>query len=288
MIGTLGNPEYVAGWIAPALALSVFAAGAGMLSKLKRSAFAGIVSVVGISIVLSGSRGAALSAAISVLCVGWLTRRGRAQARVEREATSRRAPKLLFVAAALIAVALIVTWTAVGSETRRQSLAGRLREMFDPQSPPIRHRVGLTIITSRMIADHPIFGCGPGRFGAAFDRTRGEMALRESGVGAWSYNEFQNDQPAAEAHCDPLQWWGEYGLLPFLGLMLILSSAVLTLTRRIATDEDPLVPQLLLAAILTLALGMMFSFPLHRPARAVLFWTLIGLAHMRQGTRDDS
>lgn len=312
MLGTLGNPEYVASWMAPAVAVSIVWLGRRSLPLPGKLGLILGAGLIGGSIILSGGRGAALGIVAALITVALATRLGRVR-RIEKsegaeeaerptegedeeegEESSediggarrgaRRGASLfarwpMFAALGLLIVVGAIAALNVGGTVRRQSLVGRLAEMFDPYSTSVRHRIGLVIVTSKMIVDRPIWGAGPGRFGAAFDRTRGRMAREDRSLGQWAFNDFLSDRSATEAHCDPLQWWAEYGLLPFAGLMLVIASTLATLIARSRTDEDSRVAVLLLAAFVTIAVGMFFSFPLHRPARAVLFWALVGLAH---------
>ncbi|MBI1785092.1 O-antigen ligase family protein [Candidatus Sumerlaeota bacterium] len=294
MIGTFGNPEYAANWIAPALAIALLRAFSSHLS-LKSRIFHSFASLaISVSILISGGRGAALAVLLSVLTIAVIDSVPNAAPSPTRNLSLNLNPNLnpnlypnrlrlaFFI---LLPVFLILISTLFLPSS---ALPSRLADMFNPYSISVRHRLGLVIVTSRMIADHPISGCGPGRFGAAFDQTRGQLARKSSDAGPWAFNEIMNDQSAAEAHCDYLQWWAEYGLLPFFGLILMIASSIGNLIARIRTPPDDSMAKILLAALLTLVISMMFSFPLHRPDRAILFWTLIGLAHAQSKLRDDN
>ena len=185
-----------------------------------------------------------------------------------------------FIAVCLLAVALVIAAVGLGGAARRQNLIARVADTFDPYSISIRHRIGLVIVTSSMIAEHPIIGAGPGRYGPAFDRARGRLAERSEGVGSWVFNDFLNDQAASEAHSDPLQWWAEYGLLPILGLILMMASSFVALVRAMRSGGPNHLAALLLAALLALSISMLFAFPLQRPSRAILFWCLLGMTRI--------
>lgn len=282
MMGTFGNPEYAAGWIAPALALLiVWCAAPGRATWVRVLTGFGAL-IIAASILLSGGRGAALGAVVGVLTALYVGRRQKnagVNSKNNHERDADAGPRHQRAALAWIGGAIFVLAVGLaflGPAARRQSLAGRFAEVFDPYSISVRHRVGLLAVTSRMIAHHPLVGAGPGRFGAAFDRERGRLARESAGIGPWVFNDILNDQAASEAHCDPLQWWAEYGLLSFLGLMLIVAGTFVNLMRRARSGSDTLPQLLLLAAFAALAIEMLFAFPLHRPARALLFWALVG------------
>jgi O-antigen ligase len=178
---------------------------------------------------------------------------------------------------ALLAVAGAIM--VVSPEARRLGLPVRLVEMFDPHSPSIRHRLGLLAVTARMIGADPVFGAGPGRYGAAFGDTLERLAREESGVGFWQFARVMRGNYIGEAHCDPLQWWAEYGLLTIAGLFLMLGAALAGARRALRSGAcaEPAAGALWVA-LAVLSLNLWVAFPLHRPVRAMLFWTLLGLA----------
>lgn len=285
MLGTLGNPEYVAGWLAPAFAIAmIWATRAGVTMK-QRLLLGAAALLAGGSIVLSGGRGAALGA-VAGIAAPWLALRfgGKPAERKARAApAAKRSRRAVWIASAAAALIIVVLATVLGPRARHQSLFGRMAEVFDPYSISIRHRIGLMVVTSHMIARNPVLGAGPGRFGAAFDTERGELARESGAIGQWVFNDFMSDRTATEAHCDPLQWWAEYGLLPFLGLAMIIAGTLASLIAQIRAAPDQLIPKLLLAALVVIIVGMLFAFPLHRPTRAVLFWVLVGISNGQNG-----
>jgi len=268
MVGTFGNPEYAAGWLAP-LGAAAFAGAILVrerISSRSRIAFGFVFGAIALAIILGGGRGAALSAIIASAITFRLLR--------------SNSSRLIRTKSALIAGGLLVL-VLIGAFVPglRQALPGRLVEMLDPYSVSIRHRIGLMTVTSHMIASDPLFGTGPGLYAAGFDQMRGHMAEESDEVGIWVFNEIMGDQTANEAHSDPLQWWAEYGTLSFIGLLLVISSALGRLWGVLKSSNRPTESALIFAALLTLTIGMFFSFPLHRPDRALLFWILVGLAH---------
>jgi O-antigen ligase len=183
------------------------------------------------------------------------------------------------LAAALILGAL---WLVQNPSTRRGALPARLAEMTNLYSPSMRHRVGLLAVTGRMIADRPFVGSGPGLYGAAFSRTQARLAQTESGVGFWIFGDLLAGHVVEQAHSDPLQWWAEYGLLPLIGLLLMLGralagSAAILRERQSRPQPGQVWLAGMWAALATLSLNMWVSFPLHTPTRALTFWALLGL-----------
>ena len=97
-----------------------------------------------------------------------------------------------------------------------------------------------TLILERIL-DRPLLGAGPGCYGAAFGATQARMAQDEPGVGAWAVSLMLPRSYVGEAHCDPLQWWAEYGLTPTLGLSLMIAAALVGAVGVWGVEEIPLV-----------------------------------------------
>ena len=74
MVGTIGNPEYVAGWMAPALAAAFVWLGMSGVSRRGRGLLLVVIAVIGFSVSLSGGRGAALGAVGGIAIVLMLRR----------------------------------------------------------------------------------------------------------------------------------------------------------------------------------------------------------------------
>lgn len=292
LVGTIGNPEYLASWLAVGLSAGLMLllrhrdAGPGS-QPLKKPVL--ILSAAASILILSaifvcGGRGAALASAVALGVAGlaWLAGAWRvASAQVSpgpiAHASARKWP---WIMAGLFLILLVLAglWAIEKPQARRGTLPSRLAELTDFQSASMRQRLGLLILTSKIIADHPLVGVGPGRCGWAFGDMQARLAEKEKGIGFLEFNDLLHGTYTDEAHNDPLQWWAEYGLLPFLGLTLMVMRALLAAwpALRCGARRDAL-GAALWVAVATLALNMWVSFPLHRPVRALTFWALLGL-----------
>lgn len=184
--------------------------------------------------------------------------------------------------AALIAVLLgAIGFGLLSRGARGSTLPSRLVQMFDPNTVPVRHRIGLTAITGHMIMDRPLVGAGPGRFAAGFSEMQGRLAKNDPGGGYWKFNEMLSEFSPNEAHCDPLQWWAEYGLLPVLGLFLLIMGALFKGAALARRETDPWRAGMW-AAVAAWSLVMWVSYPLHDPLSALFFWSMIGIASSRE------
>ena len=288
VIGTFGNTEYLASWLAMGLAVATVAAvGVKDQAKTKKwmpLVLAAVAALAFATIFLSGGRGAFLAAAgglTSCAAMAYLHLRGRMHAESPHEAGRAKAIHLRMAVGLAIGMVLLgllaVDVARREPVDRRSALPARLAELFDPHSASIRQRMGMAAITSRMIGRDPLLGAGPGRYGAAFGEMHARLASSERGIGFWALAELFSGNYVGEAHCDPLQWWAEYGLLPLLGLFLMLARALETGQRawRAGQAESWWVAGLW-AALATLGINMWVSFPLHLPTRALAFWALLG------------
>jgi O-antigen ligase len=303
MLGTIGNPEYLAGWLALGLSVAtVVALSRTTASERTRGRdplkviAAGVALLNLAAIFISGGRGAilaSLGALGLVAAFGWIgSRRTRSQMDQALDRgpvrVSAQRPHRFGWTVGLLAVGLLVLaglWAIQKPDARERTLPGRLLAMTDLHSPSMRHRIGMLAVTSRIIAEHPLAGAGPGRYGWAFSDTQRRLAEHEADVGFWSLGDVLTGNYVGEAHCDPLQWWAEYGLLPILGLTLMIARALSgswrALRRRGELNDlgdlgDPLTAALW-ALIATMSLNMWVAFPLHGPVRALTFWTALGL-----------
>ncbi len=292
MIGTIGNPEYVASWLAAGLSATFI-----LLSREIRingfalngaiPAYVVVFLLLFLSIFLSGGRGAILSFMIAIAIYFISGMHGRVPKIISGEVNTvagKFSPRPL-VPAILALILLVITgltWISQTSRDRDSSLPSRLVDMVDPHSSSMRHRVGLLMVTSKMIIKNPLWGTGPGFYGAGFYRELERQVESEQHVGWWALAEAMSKRYVDRTHCDPLQWWAEFGLLPFLGLLWIVIGS-LVYSRRYWLD----MPQAMTfrtvhifpaiwGSVLTLSINMWVSFPLQTPVRAISLWVLLG------------
>ncbi|MEN6626237.1 MAG: hypothetical protein ABFD69_08440 [Candidatus Sumerlaeia bacterium] len=263
--GTMEQSEALADFVGCGAAAAAIAA---LGSSRNRIAFWAclVVAVVGAAVIfVSGGRGGALAGG-AALAVALVARRG-----------SFKAAWLAWGAGILVVFAGL--YLALPGH-RAGTLFHRLGEIANPESVPTRHRIGLVTISSHMVLDRPFAGAGPGRFAAAFSAMQGRLAETEKGTGFWSFNEMTSRLTPGEAHCDPLQWWAEYGLLACLGLLLMVTSAAI----GGASGENEPWRAALWTAFIAMAIVMWVSYPLHDPMRALFFWSLLGFSGSRVST----
>jgi O-antigen ligase len=288
LMGTLGNPEYVASWLGAVVAAALFAL-AGARERGARLWYATAAGLGGFVIWLGAGRGAFLSLMLALAIAGV------AYATGSRNLKAIKGLKVIGLAAALLlTLGLLGHWLAPAG-LQGKMLPSRFAEMLDPHSTSLRHRFGLWCVTCRMIRDHWLLGAGPGHFGAAFMATLAGLAQQEPGIGYWSFAQSLSGTYVNEAHCDALQWWAEYGLLPVVGLCLLAAAGICTAWRKVARtakgigdfagDGDTAA---LCAAWLVLGANSLAAFPLHEPVRAVWFWVLLGFVLSRKNADSDA
>jgi len=318
MIGTIGNPEYLVGWLAMGLAAAVaLALGRGAPERRGRDPLPLLAAVAGalslLMIFVSGGRGAALAVAAALAALGVVMfmagRLQRAPKRADDQDSELsgqdsargsifpivpiaplRKPTAnflrrgwIFAVAGLMLTILIVFSAVQNPQARHGSLPDRLRNLADFYTPSMRHRIGLLAVTSQMIRERPLLGAGPGLYAHGFALTQGALAAAQPGVGFWAFGDVLAEVVVSEAHCDPLQWWAEYGLLPFAGLLLMLSAALAGAWKSLGPGASPserhrrTLTAALWAAVAAMGVDMWVAFPLHFPVRALTFWSLLGL-----------
>jgi O-antigen ligase len=265
---TLGNPEYLGGYLAP-LALAAVGVAAASAGWRARGAALVAATLTAAPAILSGSRGAFLGMATGavVLLIGALV----AAPHLSRR---KRAGWLLAAgaAAALIVVALFTSPRAgpIGL------LRSRLAQAANPYSDSIRVRIMFNMVGLDMLARHPVFGVGPGMFGVEFYPALLDLERRDPGAAMDVLARDLNGVVAEHAHNDWLEIWAETGTIGFSAwLMIVVAWAAIMIravTRRSAEIRDLLFALALAAAVVALLVNASFNFPLHEPARATLFW----------------
>jgi len=244
VLGTLGNPtflaDYLAGHLPLALTLAALSRGTGAWAGWSCSALA-----IAAAVVLSGSKGGQLASAVSLavwVAVFW------------RAALSRF--RLLAVpitaAAATLALLLLHPPSGQGALSRWTSSSERFS---------FTQRLGILAGSGRLLARSPVIGNGPGTFPVLFPRYAPPSLARTLGI-ALTVNHAHNDY--AEVACD----------LGLVGLVLLL----FVLFRPVVSPGPPCLRSGLLVSVVALAASMGTNFALFLPSSAFFLWTHSGLA----------
>jgi O-antigen ligase len=274
-IATLGNPEFLGGFLAPLLAMWATAGvmllpslGAPKPPRTRRWAvFATVVGGAGLlllGLLTTGTRSALLAVGVGIAFGLW---------------SARRLPGALPIAglwrAAVLTVGLVVVAVVLVPPVREsvRYLAQRSLQGINLQSPSVSERVLFNVVALRMALDAPLLGVGPGRFAAAFHPTLLAMEEQRPATGLKMLLLRTDEKGADNAHNDYLQFAAELG---WPGLMAFLAMAAAIVGGRAGSPPTPslIILQVGLVALLTSSL---FSFPMRSPARAMLFWALVAL-----------
>jgi len=116
-----------------------------------------------------------------------------------------------------------------------------------------------------------------------------KIAERDERAGVLRAMEQLKNRVADNSHNDFLQVWIENGALGFIFCtlaMAIMAGEIFEglFSRKLGGGESWHLPAFG-AAFICLLVNATFSFPLHTPTRAVLFWCLLGVSHAAVLTR---
>lgn len=254
--GTLGNPDFLGGWLAmllPAGVAFAFAAEARAAEGLPsaRPYVYGAVVLMTAALAATEARAAWLAGAAGV-GVAW--RHGRRDLAAGGRGVN--------IPRALKSAAWVLALTAVAFAAWRGALPARMREAFDFRSEAWRSRIFLSACALDLAKEHPWVGVGPGGFTDGFLRKQGERLTAGSSE-PWRYTH--------DAHNDWLQTAAETGWPGFLLWVGIWIQALRLAWRRKGPGGAALA-----GGLVALAVQGLFHFPLSIPASAGLVW--LGLA----------
>ncbi|MEQ1761968.1 MAG: O-antigen ligase family protein [Pyrinomonadaceae bacterium] len=246
--GSFVSRNNFAGLMEMAVAIPLGMVLSGSISKDKRLIYLTAAVLMGISIVLSGSRGGLIALVVQIGFLGFIT-----------YSLRDRSSKLLKVGLAAGILAAIILGTAfVGGE----NALSRIRE-DQTTAEGVVTRPQIWKVTVKMIGANLPFGVGLGAYGVAYTK----------------YDEASGFERVEQAHNDYLQVVSDGGIvggalgLAFLFLVFKLgwkASRVSNLERRgIASGA--------FAGIFGVLLHSLFDFVLHTTAIALLFLTLVGM-----------
>jgi O-antigen ligase len=264
--GPFVNRNHFAGWMAmvlPVVAAYAFgvaqAAGrpqhGGFSSWLRWGSSVGgnrlllvvsAVLVMGVALVLTGSRSGVASFAVGIITLAWFVAR------------RLRSGRQRLVAAGYFAVVLAGAIAWAGSDM--------VFARFQRAPGEIHGRFGAWRDTGRIIGDFPVFGVGLGSY-------RSAMLV---------YQTADRDTMYAQAHNDYLQLVAEGGLLVTVPAVVTLGIMLFSIRRRLRSDADDDLTYWIrrgaVSGLVAIAAQSAVEFSLQMPGNAVLFTVLAGVA----------
>ena len=261
--GPLGDPNYFAQVLLPALALGLvaFRSGASRARAWPAYALAGIVAI---GILLTYSRGAVLS---FLLVVAVLVALGYA-----------KASHVLLIAA--IVIGLILAVPQYGARVMSiSSIAGATADEGSGEEADVatRGRAGEMVAALHVFADHPVVGVGPGVFPLHYQDYAKRLGMDIHSTSRTE--EREGEEPPRQAHSLVLATAADLGLIGVV-LFAALFTSLLQKLHRVHRDrraDDPVMSDLaaglLLALTAYLAAGLFLSLAFER-----YLWLLVALA----------
>jgi len=249
-IGTLGNPDFLAGFLVLILPLAL----AGVFYQPRRRYFnLFAVFIIGISIVLSYCRGgwvALVAGTLVFLFWGW----------------SRLDKKKLVP---LIAVCLIIPLMVTGVEVIHQgSLINRLKNPVSMKDPSVAARLHLWKVAGILALKKPLLGWGAGSFSYLALQYRKDEPLYLKGRLA----------VPEKAHNDLLELAVASGIPALLLFLIVLGFSFVKIRQKIKEEPDKWIFWAGVAGSLTAIIVQGFFVYSTLPV-SLAFWFLLGLIH---------
>lgn len=244
VFGSLGNPDFLGGWLALLLPLAL--AAAWRLRGASRWLAALALALGSAALALTGARASWLAALVGMGILAW---------RLGGLRLDRRR---------LAGLGLALLLAVGGAWTLRSALPPRLAEAVDLKGESWQSRFFMGGVAWELALRHPIIGVGPGGFGPAFLERQGERL---------SAGEAQPWRLTFDAHDDWLQTAAESG---FVGLFLWV--LVFALALRAAWRRGGLEGAALAGGLAAFGVQGLFHFPWAIVPSAGLLVLGLGLA----------
>lgn len=246
--GSFVSRNNYAGWMEMAIAIPLGMLFSGSIAQDKRLIFLTAVVLMGVSVVLSGSRGGLIALVLQIGFLVFIT--------YSRRDRGSRFLKLGLGAGLLVAIVLGTAF--VGGENA-------LTRIHDGQTTAegVVTRPQIWKVTLKMTAANMPFGVGLGAYGVAYTK----------------YDEASGFERVEQAHNDYLQVVSDGGIV---GAILGLAFLFLVLKLgwkgvRISDPERRGIAVGCFAGIVGILIHSLFDFVLHTTAISLLFLTLIGM-----------
>jgi len=262
--GPFINRHHFAAYMELTLALPLGLLVSGAVAVERRLLYLFAVGIMGVALILTGSRGGILSLAAEVLFLvaiaGLVRRKNKREAEENREAQSRVRAALVRVALGFaLVVALLVGAVFLGGEESLGRLFGTVNA-DDPTSGRTQFWQG----TWEVIKHHPWLGAGLGAFSLVYTR----------------YDVLNGVARLEQAHNDYLQILADAGIVGgVLGLIFLIALFRYGVARLDSQDKFRRgVAAGALAGCFAVLVHSFFDFSLHMTSNALLFLVLAALA----------
>jgi O-antigen ligase len=260
--GPFVNRHHFAAYMEMAIALPLGLLFSGALPRDKYLLYLTAVALMGIALIMTGSRGGLIGLIAETALLVVMTSVGRHRRGATTEASQRGRASGAALRAGLgltLVLAFFLGMVLLGGEGALSKFAGTVNA-----ADPSNGRTHIWNVTLRIIADHPFLGAGLGAYGVAYA----------------SY-ETRNDPLRVErAHNDYLEVQADAGIAgAALCLFFIIKLFRVSFSRR--ESKDPFrrgVATGALAGCCAVLVHSFFDFPLHTTANALLFLILSALA----------
>jgi len=271
--GPFINRHHFAGYMELTLALPLGLLFSGAVEKDRSLLYAFAAAIMGMALVMTGSRGGMLSFASEVLfLVGVWGVGGRSDRELKDAGKGNTLVRAAAARAALGVALVLALFTGVlffGGEESLSRLVGTVGSA-DPTSGRLQFWRG----TLAVIRHHPLIGAGLGAFSAAYPQ----------------YDTMNGALRLEQAHNDYLQIIADGGIIGgALGLLFIIALFRNSFARAEATDKYRRgVARGALAGCFAALVHSFFDFPLHITSIALLFLVLSALATLNGRVEEPS
>ena len=267
IFSTFGNPNYLAGYLAPCIPVSVILL---LLAKRwwKKSIYGGFVVIPFIAILMTSTRGGWVALFVSlvvtlIISYRWLRSR------------CWKTNKILLPALLGILVFLAIMFSFPNLINQgKTNVAERAVTATNFQQSTIKQRALMWLSSLEIIKENPFLGSGLGTYIISYPEAQGRVLSRESNRAFIPSAVFTK-----HAHNEYLQIPSEIGiigLILFIWIVVTFYSRILRLKTRLR-KEDRVYLVIVIAISTAILTHSMFSFPFRIVQNGLLFWLCLGI-----------
>ena len=243
MYATLGNPDFVATFLAVAIQAAI---GLSQANQRLRALWLSASVLIGVAILMTGSRGGviALAAGLTVLAF---------------TAARKRALAWVIVTVAVVGACAVAAGTQLNARTPWESLRGR---------------IFIWQVSLGGGAARSALGSGPGTFAYEYPVMLGQFF---SEPGRESLLHFAGHERHAQN--DFVEAWHDGGWLGLGALLVLLGAWFAVAIRKLRESGDATRPSIAgaIASVSALCVASLFDFPMHRAETWALLWLTMAI-----------